>query len=85
MSKARVFATAIHFHISLIFAIKRAYQSEATRLHSDRLLALPLNIRQLWKLMKVTNTLAYYGTATLPDVTSFIVQASEVRVVSYLN
>ncbi len=81
MSKVRVFATGIHFHTSLIVAIKnRAYQSEATRLHSDRILALPANIRQVWKWMKVTNALAYYGCAALPAIKSFIVQASEVRV-----
>jgi hypothetical protein len=38
-------------------------------------LALSANIRLGWKLMEVANTLAYYDTATITAVKSFIVQA----------
>jgi hypothetical protein len=43
--------------------------------HSDSLLVLPTNIRQGWKSMQVENTLAYYNTAIITAVKSFIVQA----------
>jgi hypothetical protein len=47
-----------------------------SKLHSNgRLLALPANIRLRWKGMAVANTLAYYITATITAVKSFIVQA----------
>ncbi len=47
-----------------------------TELHSNsRLLALPANIRLEWKGMAVVNTLAYYVTATIMTVKSFIVMA----------
>jgi hypothetical protein len=46
-----------------------------TGLHSNiRLLALPTIIRLGWKLMEMPNTLAYYDTATIMSVKSFIVQ-----------
>ncbi len=45
-------------------------------LHSNgRLLALPSNIRLGWKCMEVTNTRAYYDTATITAVKSLTVQA----------
>jgi hypothetical protein len=48
-----------------------------TKLHSNgRLLALPANIRLRWKSMAVANILAYYVTATITAVKSFIVQAT---------
>jgi hypothetical protein len=37
--------------------------------------ALPTNIRLGWKLMEVANTLAYYDTASIAVLKSFIVQA----------
>ena len=37
--------------------------------------ALPANIRFEWKQTEVVNTLAYYDTATITSVKSFIVQA----------
>jgi hypothetical protein len=47
-----------------------------TKLHfNGRLLALPANIRLRWKLMAVACTLAYYVTATITAVKSFIVKA----------
>jgi hypothetical protein len=42
---------------------------------SSRYLALPVNIRLVFKRMAVTNTLAYYDTATITAEKSFIVQA----------
>ncbi len=49
-----------------------------TKLHSNgRLLALLANITLRWKQMAVANTLAYYVTATIMAVKSFIVQAPE--------
>ncbi len=46
--------------------------------HSGSCLVLPTNIRLGWKSMQVANTLAYYDTAIITAVKSFIVQASEV-------
>ncbi len=40
-----------------------------------KLVALPTNIRKGWKWMKVHNTLAYYNTAQITAVISFITQA----------
>jgi hypothetical protein len=47
-------------------------------LHSGRVPALSANIRLGWKRMAVTNTLAYYNTATITTVKRFIVQQLEV-------
>jgi hypothetical protein len=45
-------------------------------LHSNgMLLALPPNIKLGWKCREVANTLAYYDTATITAVKTFIVQA----------
>ncbi len=41
----------------------------------SRLLIVPTNIRPGWKWQEVANTLAYYDTATITVVKSFIVQA----------
>jgi hypothetical protein len=38
---------------------------------------LPANVRLGWKRMAVANTLAYYDTATIMAIKSFIVQATE--------
>ncbi len=43
--------------------------------YSGSLLVLPTNIRLGWKSMQVANTLAYYDTAIITAVISFIVQA----------
>ena len=43
--------------------------------HSGSRLVLPTNIRLGWKSMQVANTLAYYDTAIISTVKSFIVQA----------
>ncbi len=40
---------------------------------NSRLLVLPTNIRPGWKWPEVTNTLAYYNTATITAVKSWIV------------
>ncbi len=66
-----MFATAIYFHPSITFASKTgAYQRVALMgLYSNgRFLAFPANIRLEWKWMAVTNTLAYYDTATITAV-----------------
>jgi hypothetical protein len=39
-------------------------------------LALLLNIRLVWKRLKVTNALAYYGTELITAIKCFIVQAT---------
>jgi hypothetical protein len=71
-----VFATAIQIHCSLIFAGKpRAYQTLKDKIQIVKLLALPTNIRQVWKLMTEALTQAYYNTAKNVAVKSFIVQA----------
>ncbi len=46
---------------------------------NGRLLALPTNIRQGWKWLEVANALAYYDTATITAVKSFIVQVPGVN------
>ncbi len=43
--------------------------------HSGSHLVLPTNIRLGWKSIQVANTLAYYDTAIITAVKSFIVQA----------
>jgi hypothetical protein len=40
---------------------------------------MPAIIRLSWKKMEVTNTLAYYNTATITTVKSFTVQISELQ------
>jgi hypothetical protein len=50
-----------------------------------RVLALPTNIRQGWKWIEVANTQAYYDTATITAVKSFIVQAPESHSLIDLN
>ncbi len=68
-----MFSIAIHFYPSLIFGGKAG---ALTRLHSDgRLLALSANIRLGWKGKAEGNTPAYYHTATIVAVESFIEQA----------
>jgi hypothetical protein len=71
-----VFATVSLSRPSLIFA--GAYMSGACYgLHSNcrRLLALPANIRLEWRLLTVTNTLAYYDLDLITTISDFIVQA----------
>ena len=74
-----MFATAIHFHLSLIFAGKaRSLPLEwgfCKVFHSGSLLVLPTNIRLGLQSIKVANTLAYYDTAIITAIKSFIVQA----------
>jgi hypothetical protein len=70
-----VFATVSHFQSSLICIGKAgAYQNGApTRLNSKgRILALLKNIRLGWIGIEVANPLAYYVTAIITDVGSFI-------------
>jgi hypothetical protein len=43
--------------------------------HSGSLPVLPTNFRLGWKSMQVANTLAYYNTAIITTVKSFIVLA----------
>ncbi len=69
-----MFATAIHFHPSLIFAGKAgACQSGAPLGFDsyDSFLALPENIILGLKLMLMTHTLAYYDMATNYDSKTF--------------
>ncbi len=47
-------------------------------LSNGRLLASIVNIRQRRKCLKVANTLAYYDTAKVTEVKSFIVQSPAV-------
>jgi len=71
-----VFATAIHFHLSLIFAGNaRSQPLEWGFVRSGSLLVLPTNIRLGRQSMQVVNTQAYYDTAIITAVKSFIVQA----------
>ncbi len=70
-----MFATAIHLHPSLIFAGKaRAYYKNGVLWSAPRLV-LPTNVGLEWKWMDVSNTLAYYDTASSIAIKSFIVQA----------
>ncbi len=56
------------------------------RLHSiGKILTMPTNIRFGWKRMEVGNTLAYYTTATITAVKSFILQAPDKAVESKLH
>ncbi len=67
---ARLFATTIHFHPSLIFAILKPTRVEPTEgFHSNSLL-LALTA----KIMAVANTLAYCNSATITAVKSFTVE-----------
>ncbi len=69
-----MFATTYPVHPSLIFAGKAGSLESCKVIHSGRLLALPKNIRLGRKGMEVAKTLAYYSTATITIVKSFIVQ-----------
>ncbi len=75
-----MFATAIHFHFSLIFAGKaRSIPLEWSFVRCSALvvsLSCPQNIRQGCKSVQVANTLAYYDTAIITAVKSFIVHAA---------
>ncbi len=53
--------------------------------HSGSLLVLPSNIRLGWKSMQVANTLAYYDTAIIVAIKSFIVQAALYQVTFLAN
>ncbi len=77
-----MFATAIHFHLSLIFAGKElTIKVEFCKaFHSGSLLVLPTNIRLGWKSMQVANTLITYDTAIITAVKCFIVQAPDLVV-----
>ncbi len=44
---------------------------------NGRVLFLPTNIRQGWKWIEVANALAFYDTAKITAVKSFIVQAPD--------
>ena len=73
-----MFGSVSHFHPSLVFASKAgAYHSGAP--NSTLLLklasSLARNIGLEWKWLTLTNTLAYYNTARITAVKSFIVQA----------
>ncbi len=69
-----MFATAVYFNPSLIFEDKaRAYLCKPPYDGNSRLLALPENVTLGWK-MAVSNTLAYFNTATIASVKSFVVQ-----------
>ncbi len=74
-----MFATAIHFHLSIIFAGKdRSLPLEWSFVRCSTLVVfpvLPTNVRLGWKSMQVANTLAYYYTAIITTVKSFILQA----------
>ncbi len=73
-----MFANAIHFTPSLIFAGKARSLKlvEFCKVfHSGSLLVLPTNIRLGLQSMQVANTLAYYDTAIFTAVKSFVVQA----------
>jgi len=52
---------------------------------NGRLLPLCTSIRLDWKLIGVTNTLAYYDIATIIGVISFIVQSLGANVVEHFN
>jgi len=83
-----VFATAIDFHLSLIFGGKARSLPLEWRckvFHSGSLLVLPTNIRLGWKSMQVANTLAYNDTAISTAVKSFIVQAPALYHISPSN
>jgi hypothetical protein len=57
-----------------------------TGLHPNgRIIALPANIRLGRKLMAVSNTLAYYDTATITAVKSFIIQTPGSSLKNYRN
>ncbi len=68
-------ATAISFHLSLLFAGKaRSLPLVRVKFHSGSQLVLPTNIRLGWKSIQVANTLAYYDTALITAIKIFIVQ-----------
>ncbi len=69
-----------HFLPSLIFAGKTVslyLEGSSVRGSTPVDSSLVENIRQGWKLMIVENTLAYYNTATITAVKSFIVQTPD--------
>ncbi len=51
--------------------------------HSGSLLVLPTNIRQGWNSVQVANTLAYYDTAIITAVKSFLVQAAGISFLAF--
>jgi hypothetical protein len=51
--------------------------------HSGSLPVLPTNFRLGWKSMQVANTLAYYDTAIITAVKSFIVRAPGANVTKH--
>ncbi len=73
-----MFASSLHIHQSLIFSgTAGAYHSGSfTGLHPNgRLQTLPTNIKLGWRWVEVANTLAYYDTAAIMAVKSFVVKA----------
>jgi hypothetical protein len=73
-----VFASVSHFHRSLVLESKAgAYHSGAlnSTLFLKLAYSLARNIRLEWKWLTLTNTLAYYNTARITAVKSFIVEA----------
>ena len=67
-----------HFHLSLIFSGKdRSLPLECSPLRGSTLVGscLACKYQTRVKLMEVANTLAYYGTATVTVVKSFVVQS----------
>jgi hypothetical protein len=70
-----VFATVTHFYPSLIFTGKaRCLTLELCPVRGFTLVGLRTNIGLVWKRVAVANTLAYFDTATIKVVKSFIVQ-----------
>jgi hypothetical protein len=69
-----VFVTVSHLHFAQIFA-EPTQEEHLVGLHSEgRLQALPANNRLEWKLLTVTNTLAYQGMELITTAKSFIMQ-----------
>ncbi len=63
-----MFFNTNHFHLSKIFGGQPAWRNVC-------LLDLPVNIKLGWKLLTVTNTLAYYGTELITAENGFMMQA----------
>ncbi len=75
-----MFATSIHFHLSLIFAGKaRSLQSELCPVRGSTNLASKYKARV--ELTNRANTLAFYDTATITAIKIFKVQAPGVIVI----
>ncbi len=53
--------------------------------HSGSLLVTPTNIRLGWKSVQVANTLAYYDTAIITAIKSFIVQAPGLNYILFVK